>query len=489
MTHMLSLLFMAALSLPPQQGACERLAGLSLSDATITAAESVAAGPYGQQRLQLPAHCRIAAVLTPTTDSHIEMEIWMPEDDWNGKFLAVGNGGWAGSISFAAMADGLARGYATASNDTGHTGGSGDFAFGHPEKLVDFAYRAMHEMTMKSKTLVASFYDQAPRLSYYEGCSTGGRQGLMSAQRYPADFDAIIAGAPANPQTHLHAGDLWRGIEVFSNSDRNLSREQLNFVHEAVIEACDGLDGVTDGLITDPQMCHFDPASLQCGASSGDICLTPGQVEGVRIGYSPAELGNGDLIFPGFAPGSEDAWTFITGGNNMALSIAPATYQLAYGDREWDWHQFDPDVDVARAMEQVGYINATKTDLAEFRDRGGKLILYHGWSDQLIAPENTINYYSSVLDTMGGDQDGWMRLFMEPGMAHCRGGAGPSQIDFLSALDGWRDSDVAPDRITASRVVNNQIDMTRPLCPYPQVAKWTGSGSTNEADNFVCALP
>ena len=488
MTNILSLLLLATLS-TPQQDACGRLAGLSLPDAGITAAETVAAGPYGQQAIELPAHCRVAAVLTPTADSHIEMEIWMPLENWNGKFLAVGNGGWAGSISFAAMAGALAEGYATASNDTGHEGGSGDFAFGHPEKLVDFAYRAMHEMAVQSKTLITRFYDEGPRLSYYEGCSTGGRQGLMAAQRYPEDFDAIIAGAPANPQTHLHAGDLWRGQEVFSDPTRHLSREQVALVHEAVIEACDTLDGVEDGLITDPRMCTFDPGSLLCGGGSGNACLTAPQVEAVRLGYSPARLSSGELVFPGFAPGSEDAWTFITGGNNLALNIAPDTYQLAHNDPEWEWSDFDPDTDVPLAVEQVGFINATDTDLSEFRDRGGKLILYHGWNDQLIAPENTIHYYSGVIETMGPGQDDWLRLFMAPGVAHCRGGAGPNQIDFLSALERWRESGTPPDRILAVRVSGNQVDMTRPLCPHPRIAKWTGTGSTNDAANFVCEMP
>jgi feruloyl esterase len=387
------------------------------------------------------------------------------------------------------MAAGLAGGYATASNDTGHTGGSGDFAFGHPEKLVDFAYRAMHEMTVQSKTLISSFYDRGPRLSYYEGCSTGGRQGLMAAQRYPADFDAIIAGAPANPQTHLHAGDLRRGVEVFNDPAKHLTREQVALVNDAAIRACDGIDLVEDGLITDPRMCGFDPGTLLCSGGSGNACLTAPQVEAVRAGYSAAVLSGGELVFPGFARGSESAWTFITGENNMALNIAPDTFQLAHDNPEWDWREFDLDRDLPLAVEQVGYINAARTDLAAFRDRGGKLILYHGWNDQLIAPENTINYHSGVLGTMGPDQDGWMRLFMAPGMAHCRGGVGPNQIDFLGALDTWRESGTAPDRITAARVSNNQVDMTRPLCPHPRIAKWTGEGSTNDAENFVCEMP
>ena len=239
-----------------QGAACENLASIRLPATTITDAKTVSAGPYitqgrgGAQQIGpiLPEHCRIAAVLAPSSDSHIEMELWMPTgDNWNGKFLAVGNGGWAGSISFGAMAGGLAEGYAVASNDTGHKGGSGSFALDHPEKLVDFAYRAMHEMTVGSKSMIMSYYSQAPRLSYYEGCSTGGRQGLMSAQRYPADFDAVIAGAPANPHIYLHAGDLRRGTFVTSDEANLVPREKLEMVKNSVINACDAMDGVADG--------------------------------------------------------------------------------------------------------------------------------------------------------------------------------------------------------------------------------------------------
>jgi feruloyl esterase len=438
----------------------------------------------------LPAHCRVHAVLAPSSDSHIEMEIWMPEADrWNGKFLAVGNGGWAGSISFAAMAAGMAEGYAVASNDTGHEGGSGSFALGHPEKLVDFAYRAMHEMTVQSKSMVQSHYGQAARLSYYEGCSTGGRQGLMAVQRYPEDFDAVIAGAPANPHIYLHAGDLRRGLYVTSNEANKVTSEELDMVKDAVINACDAIDGVTDGLLTDPRACTFDASSLTCAAGGGNgMCLTPEQVRTIEFSYSDTVRSNGDLIFPGFVMGGEDGWVHTNITDPIGIAVDSFRY-VGREDADWDWREFDLDEDLALAMENGGYINAMETDLAEFRDRGGKLLLYHGWNDQLIAPENTVNYYSSVLETMGNDQDDWMRLFMVPAMNHCRGGDGPNQLDWLSALERWREGGQAPAAVDAYRVTGNTVDMTRPVCAYPEVATYTGVGSTNDAANFTCEMP
>ena len=479
------------------QGApCENLASIRLPATTITAAETVPAGPYVTQGREgpqtgptLPEHCRIAAMLAPSSDSHIEMELWMPVgNSWNDKFLAVGNGGWAGSISFAAMAGGLAEGYAVASNDTGHKGGSGSFALDHPEKLVDFAYRAMHEMTVGSKSLIESYYSQPASFSYYEGCSTGGRQGLMAVQRYPGDFDAVIAGAPANPHIYLHAGDLRRGTFVTSDEANLVPREKLEMVKNSVINACDAMDGVSDGLLTDPRMCRFDVASLTCSGSNTDACLTPAQAASVKFGYSDTLRSSGELIFPGFAMGSEDGWVHSNITEPIGIAVDTFRY-VGREDADWDWREFDLEEDLALAMENGGYINAMSTDLSEFKARGGKLLVYHGWNDQLIAAQNTVNYYSGVLETMGQDQDDWLRLYMVPAMNHCRGGDGPSQLDYLSTLERWRESDEAADSITAYRVRGNTVDMTRPVCAYPKVATYTGVGSTNDAANFTCETP
>jgi feruloyl esterase len=487
---------------------CENLKSISLPDTTITAAELVPAGPYtppapgggappqagrggvppASQPVMLPAHCRVAALLKPSPDSAIEMEAWLPAENWNGKFQAVGNGGWAGVISYAAMAAALQEGYATASTDTGHKGGNALFAIGHPEKVVDFAYRAVHEMTVKSKAFISAFYDRAPRLSYWNGCSTGGRQGLMEAQKYPDDFDAIIAGAPANYQTHLHAWDLSVSIPTLKDPASAVPAAKLTLLNKAAVDACDAQDGVKDGLINDPRTCRFDPSALLCRGADADNCLTAPQLESVKRVYAAAKTKNGEVIFPGKDPGSETGWNVLSAPQPPGVSMG--SFRLAYQDSNWDWRTFDLDRDLKVVDEKVGsIINAVNPDLQAFKARGGKLLLYHGWNDTAISAGNTINYYSSVLAKMGSKQDNWVRLFMAPGMQHCGNGPGPSQVNYLAALERWRESGTAPDQLVASRVTNNRVDLTRPLCPYPQVAQYKGVGSTNDAANFVCKAP
>jgi feruloyl esterase len=410
----------------------------------------------------------------------------LPAENWNGKFQAVGNGGWAGTISYAAMATALQEGYATASNDTGHKGGNALFAIDHPEKLVDFAYRAVHEMTVQAKALVNAYYGRAPRLSYWNGCSTGGRQGLMSAQRYPEDFDAILAGAPANYQTHLHAWDLSVSVPVLKDKASAVPAAKLALVTSAAVAACDARDGVKDGLIGNPMACSFDVASLQCKAGDADTCLTAPQVAALKRVYEPAKTASGQVVFPGKTFGSETQWGPYVGGQ-QAPGVSVGSFQVAYNNAKWDALTFDLDRDLKVVDEKVGSIvNAVNPDLRAFKARGGKLLLYHGWNDTAISPGNAIDYYTSVQKRMGGKQDDFIRLFMAPGMNHCSGGVGPSQVNWMAVLERWRENGDAPDRITSSRVTNNRVDMTRPLCPYPQVAVYRGTGSTNDADNFVC---
>ena len=477
---------------------CEGLKGLSLPDAKITAVELMPAGPYKpdikappsgppQPQIMLPAYCRVAATLSPSSDSNIEMELWLPTENWNGKFQAVGNGGFAGTISYSAMALALQEGYATASTDTGHKGGNALFGIGHPEKVVDYAYRSVHEMTVKSKAVLSAFYGQNPKLSYWNGCSTGGRQGLMEAQRYPEDFDGIVAGAPANYHSHLHASDLAVSVPHMKDPAAGVPQNKLAMLNRAVLAECDGLDGVKDGLLENPGKCHFDPATLLCSGSDTENCLTAPQLESIKRVYAPARMKNGDVIFPGKAMGSEQGWNFIFGTQPSPVSLG--TFQLTYQDANWDWRTFETDRDTALADKTTGFINAIQPDLKAFRDRGGKLILYHGWNDTGIAPGNTVNYYTSVLGEMGGKQDSWLRLFMMPGVGHCSGGVGPSQANFMGALERWRETGETPNEITAYRVNGNRVDMTRPLCPYPQVARYRGAGSTNDEANFVCSAP
>jgi feruloyl esterase len=486
-------------AMPMDDPRCTALAALALPDTTITSAQWVAAGPFTPppppagvapnvpppQPVPLPAHCRVAAVMKPSPDSHIEIEVWLPAADWNGKFQAVGNGGWAGSFSYPAMASALREGYATASTDTGHKGANALFAIGHPEKLIDFGYRAVHEMAVKAKAIIASYFQRAPRVSYWNGCSTGGRQGLMSAQRYPEDFDAIIAGAPANFHTHLQASGVARALPRLRDPARIVSAAKLALVNRAVLDACDARDGVRDGFLNDPRACKFDVSVLQCKGADTDTCLTAAQVASVKEHYEPVRLSNGQEVFPGKDPGSEAAWTALSSGE--VGGPARGSFQIVYGDPNWDPRTFDLDRDLRLADEKVGVItNAINPDLRAFKARGGKLLLYHGWNDGAISAGNTIDYYTSVLEKMGRDQQDWLRLFMVPGMGHCRGGAGPSQVHWMAALERWHESTKPPDRIDAVRVTNAGVDLTRPLCPYPQLAHYTGIGSTNDAANFVC---
>ncbi len=438
---------------------------------------------------QTATHCRVSITLRPSADSEIKSEVWLPAAAaWNGKFLMEGGGGFVGSVNTGGMIKAVREGYASASTDTGHSGGSGSFGLGHPEKIVDFAFRAVHETAVKAKALIAAYYGRGPRLSYWEGCSTGGRQGLMSAQRYPADFDGIIAGAPANYQTHLHAWSVAVGVAALKDKASNLSPGNLRMIHQAVLAACDAADGVKDGLLTDPRRCHFDPSTLMCATNTSDNCLTSAQVETVKKLYTPVKTQNGTLIFPAFEPGSELGWTVLAGGPEPA-GVATGTFAyLVYKNPKWDWRTFDAERDTALA-DSTDIINATKPDLSAFQSRGGKLLMYHGWNDQLIAPENSINYYSSVLEHMGPNQGNWYRLFMAPGMMHCRGGPGPDQFNVVGAMERWVESGTAPDQLIAAHTVGNRVDMTRPLCPYPQVAQWTGVGNTDDAANFACKNP
>jgi feruloyl esterase len=487
--------------MPAAYGAsCESLSALSLPATAITKVEAVAAGAFTVPDLnprqqtafrRLPAFCRVAATIRPTSDSEIKIEVWMPAEGWNGKFMGVGNGGWSGAIVYPALAAALTRGYAAASTNTGHDGGDASFVPGHPEKLVDFAYRAVHEMTVKAKAVTEAYYAKAPARAYWNGCSSGGKQGLKEAQMFPRDYDGIVAGAPANYWTHLMAGDLWPSVVTLKDPAASLPPAKLQVLHRAALAACDNLDGVEDGLLENPARCRFDPATVQCGDGAQDNCLTAAQVEAARKIYGGARSPRtSKQVFPGMPPGSELVWTALAGPKPFGIPLSHFRH-VVFNDPDWDFLSLDFDKDVALADKiDKGLINATDPNLKEFFSRGGKLIVYHGWNDQLIAALNSIDYYKSVAEKMGGAAkiDGSFRLFMAPGMNHCSGGDGPSQFDAVAALEQWVEQGKAPDRIVASHPSGEgQVDRTRPLCPYPQVARYTGSGSTDDAANFACA--
>ena len=503
----LCLLLVAPLTVRPAvaaETACDRLASLALPASTVTSAIEVAAGRFPPEQAgggqnaalykSLPAFCRVAATLEPSPDSDIRIEVWLPTAGWNGKFQAVGNGGWAGSISYPAMARAVARGYATASTDTGHRGGRADFAIGHPERLVDFAYRGVHEMTVRAKSVIEARYGAPPKLSYWNGCSTGGRQGLKEAQRFPQDFDGIIAGAPANNWVNQKVAHIVVQQAFHKDPEADIPATKYPAMHKAVMQACDALDGVTDGVLEDPRACRFDPGVLTCKGADSASCLTPKQVASARMLYSPVvHPRTRQQIFPGMVPGNEPDWAVAAGPEPRETQIDLLTY-VTYRDPKWDYRTFDLDSGLALALKrdaEGGTTAAVDPDLRPYVGRGGKLLLYHGWGDTNIMSTNTVNYYTQVVHALGGPEQGGdaVRLFMVPGMEHCGGGVGTDSFDMMTALERWVEQRSAPERIPASRVRNGVVERTRPLCRFPQVARYTGTGSTDDAANFVCAAP
>ena len=479
--------------------ACETLSALDLDHTTIKSARTVAPGEMrieGEGRFAaatnaalstLPAFCRVVAISHPSADSTIGMEIWLPADNWNGMLLAVGNGAWAGSISYTALADAVREGYAAVSTDTGHIGNEVDFAIGHPEKLVDFAYRAVHEMAVAAKALVTANYSRPADYSYFSGCSTGGRQALAEVQRYPNDFDGVVAGAAAYYPSHLQGMQVWTSAIAARQTEPHLGEREFHLVNDAVVAECDTLDGVEDGVIENPAVCDFDPASLICENAESGTCLTAAQAETVRRIYTGPTDANGRSIFPGLSRGSETGWRTLS--SEEPLGLAYDTYaRLVFGDSHWDFTTFDAARDIATGIERIGdLMDSADPDISAFIDHGGKLLLYHGWSDPGIPARSTIRYYDSVRETIGSDvADQSVRLFMVPGMGHCRGGVGTDQFDPVAALDRWVRTDEPPTRIEASRIEDGQVTRTRPLCPFPQAAAYDGSGSTDTSENFEC---
>jgi feruloyl esterase len=498
---------------------CEALSKLDLPATSITHAEAVAAGaftvPNGKAIPDLPAFCRVTGIIKPSSDSNIYFEVWMPASNWNGKFQGVGNGGFAGSVGYDQLGNAVAHNYATAGTDTGHHAGGIDasWALDHPEKIVDFGYRGIHETAVKAKAILHAFYGQDPKRAYFSSCSNGGRQALMEAQRYPEDYDGIIAGAPANYWTHLMANAAWDNLALLGDKDSYIPSKKLPAIQAAALAACDAIDGVKDGVIEDPTRCHFDPAVLECKSAESDSCLTAPQLAALKKLYAGGHNSHGQ-IFPGYAPGGEaqpGGWAiWITGPAPERSAMYAFSTQfiknMVLDNAAWDYHTFNADRDTQAADDkQTRNLNATDADLSRFRARGGKLILYHGWSDAAIAPQNAIDYYDSVLAKMGAQQTGtFVRLFMVPGMQHCGGGSGANSFGQLSvasdepdrdmdaALERWVDQGVAPERIVAAKRKNDmdpssEIVRTRPLCAYPLVAHYKGDGSTDDAANFVCA--
>lgn len=517
----MALVFVFAVFVVHQAAAvtCESLSSLKLPETTITAAQSIPAGTYtapdGQVFPNMPAFCRVAATLTPTSDSDIGIEVWMPASTWNGKFEGVGNGGFGGAISYSAMAPAVQLGYAATSTDTGHVGSSydGSFALGHPQKIIDFGYRSIHLMTVRGKQISDAFYGGNPKHSYFDGCSTGGRQALMEAQRFANDYDGIIAGDPVAYYTHHHVGgNLWVVRQMFNDPASTVFTTQDTLLGNAVNAACDGLDGVVDGVLNDPRLCHYNPEKLLCqGSKKPPICLTAEQVEAVKnIWTGPDQIVHQRDYYPPFERGGEaDGWPFSISpepppaqqtDHHAEIGI-PFFEYFVFDNPDWDFRTFNWISDPAYVENKVvvsgqtlaSVLNSINPDLSQFQAHGGKLIQYHGFSDPEVPPLTSINYFESVV-SFPDESTQWTqeyyRLFMVPGMNHCKGGPGANVFDMLTPLVQWVEDDVAPSRIIATHYVNNDptqsVQFTRPLCSYPQEAVYKGSGNTNDAANFVC---
>ncbi|WP_049974492.1 tannase/feruloyl esterase family alpha/beta hydrolase [Azospirillum sp. B4] len=491
---------------------CEALTGLPLTDGTVEAATPVAAGATvtpDEGKYGLPiaaAFCRVQIRLSPTPASSIRVEVWLPEAAaWNGRMLGAGNGGFGSNMTVPAlvMRGGVAKGYAAVGSDLGHFGKSdvdASWSLGQPEKLKDYGWRANHLAAAVARRVIAAYYPSPLGEAYFHGCSDGGREALMEAQRFPEDYDAILAGAPAIPWARLATAMALNDRTVFSRPESALPNTKLPLLQKAALARCDAQDGVTDGVIDDPRRCDFDPGTLACTGEDGPDCLTAAQVETVRALYRGPRDGQGQPFFPGHPPGIEatpGAWDlWLTGPGAQHGKFASEFFRyFVHADPNWRIEDFDLEREFPQALAIQADINADSPDLGRFLARGGKLILYHGYGDAAIPPQNTIDYYQRVLKAGGRAAANGVRLFMVPGMSHCLAGPGPNVFDGVAALDAWRRGGTAPERIIATKYDNDLLGFlgvpvkqirTRPLCPYPKVARWTGSGATDAAENFTC---
>jgi feruloyl esterase len=448
--------------------------------------------------------CRVVGLVPP----EVRFEVSLPAD-WNGRLYMFGNGGFAGESLAAANRvarrnTALAKGFAVAQTNTGHDAEREPLASfaGSPQKLVDYAYRAVHVTAMTAKRLAHAYYEVAPLRSYFDGCSTGGRQGLISAQRFPEDFDGIVVGAPVLDLvgTMVHYAKIHRALATAP-----LSEEKLRLVAEAVYRGCDAADGLADGLLADPRRCSFDPARdlARCGAvGTATACLSENDIASLAAFYGEVSA-NGRRVFPGFPVGAEvfapgtagprsgwDPWFIRSGQATISRTFAESFFKhMATPGIEIDWRTFDPDRDLAKLETISALLNATDPDLGPFRKRGGKILMYFGWADPALNPLMGVGYYERVREAMGPHTSGFFRLFMMPGVFHCAGGVGPDQADTFTPLADWVEQGKTPERIVASRRIEGKAVRTRPLCPYPMLARYQGSGSIDDAANFACAAP
>jgi feruloyl esterase len=497
------------------QQSCESLASIKIPNVTITAAKAGAPGfelPAQTGLMNMPARqvkvpfCRVEAYSAPTSDSHIGIEVWLPvAANWNGRFLAAGNPGFIGSLSSSGLAAIMENGYVAAGTDTGHVDAGFEWAIGHPEKWADWGYRAVHEMVVVTKELAARYYGRPIPHSYWNSCHNGGNQGLSEAQRYPGDFDGIVAGDPAFYISHLQSGSLyvsWLALKDGVGGPGYIPPAKVALLNKAAIAACDADDGLVDGLITDPTRCKFDPASLQCKGSDNESCLTPGQVDTAKKIYAGAKFKDGTPIYSGFEPGSESNWNFMIEKEPFSVNINYFK-GMVFQDRNWDFRTFDLDRDTRLAIERTGkYVDNNNPDLRPFKKAGGKLIIIASWNSMGLPPRTITEYYRSVEKVMGGPRQtrDFARLFAVPGSGGCPGFImNTGDFKALDAVQEWVEKGTAPEQIvysyreaggaTAGMGNPGKVYRTRPVCAYPKVAKYKGSGDINNAANFTCVAP
>lgn len=496
---MINLIAAAAIAATVSTIPCEDLTKLELADTTITSAEIIPTGVFvwpdirqsaflAEEKYEpkhLTQHCRVTMTLTPTVDSSITVEMWLPESNWNGKLLAVGNGLWAGTVQYYNyMEEALLRGYAVTSSDLGHADRnpySGMFALNQPQKIIDFAYRAVHLMAIRSKEVVTQHYNDSIDYAYFRGCSTGGRSALMAAQRYPDDFDGIIAMAPANRHLQMHAASVANHVELYRHPEQAIDAATAQFVTQSILQQCDMHQL---GFLQNPLQCDFDFTSLLCEKNKDSHCLTSAQLLTVERLYDGVKNNSGATIFPGQPLGN--SLSAQPSSDSEPFSLVLDTVRiLGHNSANWDWKQFDLDRDVAKIFANAGFVNATNADLSSYKAHGGVLLLIHGWGDLAISANNTINYYHSVQKEMGPQQENWLRLFMVPGMDHCGGGPGVWEFDELSALEQWREQGVTPSTIPAT---NPLTGISQPLCAHPSFAQYSGDGNVRDARNWRCTV-
>ncbi len=511
---------------------CTGLAKLALPHATVTLAEARHDGAFHENadidgkpfdHTGLPAFCRVTGTSSPVPGSKIGFEVWLPLDGWSGRLHMVGNGAYSDRLYYGQVAARLRNGDVGVATDTGHAGGDLKFGAGHPERIVDWGHRAVHESAVAAKAITAAFYGAGPRLSYFSGCSTGGHQALSEAERYPADFDGIIAGDPGNNRTNLNLTFLWHFLKNHpkgDNSTQIVPNDKLRMVCQAAVAACDALDGVKDGVINDPRQCTFDVATLACKAGDGPDCLTPPQVEAVKAMYTaPRDARTGQPLYASFLPGSE-------GSEHTAKDARPgwSSYwanprkpdepqrveffrQWTFDDPKWDWWRFDwgRDIDAVRAKVSP-MVDAASADLSAFHARGGKLILFMGWDDPVGAAMDIVGYHDRI-----AHHEDFVRLYMVPGMWHCAEGAGATNFstatrdsvppvsdarhDMAKVLENWVEKKEEPREIVATKFEGAEarhgrgaILFQRPLCVWPKVARYRG-GPAEKAESFECTLP